>query len=77
MKIEYLGRRPRQVVPASGGATFVAKPGETYDVDEATAKSLLEQPHRFREVKPTKKAAKKTAKKTTSKSGTDKENNDG
>lgn len=44
MKIRYVGRRPRDVVPGTGAKPFSVRPGDVIDVDDATGRSLLAQP---------------------------------
>jgi hypothetical protein len=51
MKVKYVGKRPREVVPFNGERSFVAQPGETVSVSNAVGASLLDQPRWFVEVK--------------------------
>lgn len=44
MKITYIGARPREVVPATGGRAFTIRPGDTIDVADDMGESLLAQP---------------------------------
>lgn len=46
MRLTYVGDQPRDVCP-SGAREFHVEPGETFEVDNATGKSLLEQPRLF------------------------------
>jgi hypothetical protein len=58
-KVEYLGHRPVQVVPATGAATFTAYPGGVFEVDAKTAASLCEQSRKFKAVKANTKEGEK------------------
>lgn len=49
-KVEYLGNRPVEVVPATGARSFQVYPGDVFEVDAATAKSLCEQVRKFKAV---------------------------
>lgn len=52
MKVKYVHHRPREIVPATGRTSFRAEPNKVYDVDSATARSLLAQTRLWEEVKP-------------------------
>lgn len=71
MKVQYRGRRAREVVPATGARPFHVQPGDTVEVDAATGRSLTSQRRLWAEVKPAKK------KPATSTPDDTKENNDG
>lgn len=49
-KVEYLGNRPVEVVPATGAPSFQIHPGDVIEVDDATASSLCEQVRKFKAV---------------------------
>lgn len=47
MKIKYIGRRTRDVVPATGAREFTVSSGDVVEVDDKTGRSLLDQPAWF------------------------------
>lgn len=59
MKIKFVGRRARDVVPATGARGFMVRPGEVVEVDEATGRSLLQQPLWFVEAPAAKRQSGK------------------